>query len=312
MVLDVEPCSPVVRAGQEPLSRLMKPLNTGFAMWLSSRLKGSGPVFADRFKSILVDEEEYLLELIRYVHNNPVRAGVVLDPSSSEWSSHRAYMGMEDCPPWLNIGYILSMFSSNSDEARRLFHQFVLEGKDERRRPDLSGDGLKNMGRDVESGFGDGWRISGPILGDKAFAAKVLDDISAIDEMDRQNVAVSAAELPKTPTLPELVGATCIALNLEPWEFDDQPKKRQPALARRIVAYLWVKRYKKTQIEIARHLNVTTGAVSRWYAKAVGEITLIESMCDMVETMLSKSAQSPSSPRTDTSIIYNLQFEEES
>ena len=160
----------IVRSGTDPLSRLMKPLNTGFAVWLSKRIAARGPVFADRFKSILVDEEAYLLELIRYVHNNPVRAGVVLDPSSSEWSSHRSYIGMEKCPPWLNIGYILGMFSSDTEEARGLFHQFVLEGRDEGRRPDLSGDGLKNMGRDVESGFGDGWRISGPIVGDKAFA----------------------------------------------------------------------------------------------------------------------------------------------
>ena len=231
----------VIRAGQDPLSRLMKPLNTGFAMWLSKQLGGRGPVFADRFKSILVDEDAYLLALIRYVHNNPVRAGVVLDPSSSEWSSHRAYIGMEPCPPWLNIGYVLGMLSSDSDEARRLFHQFVLEGKDEGRRPDLSGDGLKNMGREVESGFGDGWRISGPIVGDKEFAAKILSDISEIDEAQRRNVTVSKSDMPETPPLPELIGATCIVLNLEPWEFDNQPKRRQPALARRIVAYLWVK-----------------------------------------------------------------------
>ena len=282
---------------------MMKPLNTGFAMWLSGQLNSRGPIFADRFKSILIDdEEEYLLALIRYVHNNPVRAGVVLDPVSSEWSSHRAYVGIEPCPAWLNIGYILGMFSSDSDEARRLFHQFVLEGKDEGRRPDLSGDGLKNMGREIESGVGDGWRISGPIVGSKEFAAKVLNDISELDDIERQNISVSKADIPKAPTLPELIGATCVVLNLEPWEFEDQAKRRLPALARRIVAYLWVKRYKRPQIDIARHLNVTTGAVSRWYAKAVNQINEIDSTCDLVASSISIDGQNKSKYRSDTSI----------
>ena len=73
-----------------------------------------------------------------------------------------------------------------------------------------------------------------------------------------------------------------------------------------------VKRYKKAQIDVARHLHVTTGAVSRWYARAVSEINNLEPMCDMVESMLSKGGQSDLTPRKDTSIRYNLQFEEES
>ena len=89
----------VVRAGRDPLSRLMKPVHTGFGGWLSSRLgRGGGPVFADRYKSILVDEEAYLLQLVRYVHNNPIRAGVVANPEDSVWTSHREYLGLERCP----------------------------------------------------------------------------------------------------------------------------------------------------------------------------------------------------------------------
>jgi hypothetical protein len=68
--------------------------------------------------------------------------------------------------------------------------------------------------------------------------AKVLNDIAEIDEKERTNVAVSKNELPETPSLPDLIGATCISLNLEPWKFEDQPQRKRPALARRNITYL--------------------------------------------------------------------------
>ena len=73
------------------------------------------------------------------------------------------------------------------------------------------------MGRAVASGFGDGWRISGPIVGSKEFTAKVLSDISKRDEAERQNVSVSKAEVLKAPTLPELIGEAVNGINeIEP------------------------------------------------------------------------------------------------
>ena len=68
----------VVRAGKDPFERLMKSVHSGFAVWLNNQSKGrrDGAVFSQRYRSILVEEEPYLFELIRYIHNNPVRARV--------------------------------------------------------------------------------------------------------------------------------------------------------------------------------------------------------------------------------------------
>ena len=300
----------VVRSGRDPLDRLMKPVHTGFAGWLSPRLgRGGGPVFASRYKSVLVEEETYLLQLVRYVHNNPVRAGVVNNPEDSVWSSHREYVGLEKSPEWLKAGYILGMFSNDADKARKLYQQFVMEGKGEGRRADLCGEGLKNMGREIQAGLGDGWRVSGPILGSQAFAAKVLSDITNMDESAR---AVSASEIiPLTPPpLEELIGVTSSVLGLEPWEFERQPKRRVPALARRIVTYLWVQRYRQPQIGVARRLCVSTGAVSRWYAKAVREITEIEPLCDEVVSNLPEKNRKTEA-KGDQGTRYNLQLEQE-
>jgi putative transposase len=117
----------VVRAGDDPLDKLMKPLHSGYAGWKNRRAGRVGPVFAGRFKSPLVDADTYLLELVRYVHNNPVRARQAPRAALSPWSSHRAYVGMEPAPPWLNMGEVLGMFSSDPKRARQRFAAFVDE-----------------------------------------------------------------------------------------------------------------------------------------------------------------------------------------
>ncbi len=302
----------VVRAGREPLFRLMKSVHSGFGNWLNRRLKRKAPVFADRYKSILVDEEAYLFELIRYVHNNPVRAGLVADPADSEWTSHRAYLGMEGCPEWLHSGYVLAMFSNDVEKARQLFQTFVLAGRAEGRRPDLCGENLRSMARKTQTGIGDGWRLSGPIVGSEQFAAKVLADIASLDSVDTRMGELDKMPVEEAPPLDDLIGATCAVLNIEPWEFQDQPKRRLPALARRIIVWLWVQRYHRPQIEICRHLRVSTAAVSRWYSKAIAEINEIEPMCDMVVSTLAAKPIKPGSSKTgERRIRYTFSVEDE-
>jgi hypothetical protein len=199
------------------------------------------------------------------------------------------------------------MFSRYPNEARERFHQFVLEGSGEGRRPDLCGEGLRNMGRAVQSGLGDGWRVSGPILGSEGFAAKVLSDIT---ETDAAAKAVSSAEIVPlaAPALDDLIDAVCAVLDLERWAFDQRPKCRASAAARRIIAYLWVQRFKQPQVHLVRHLCVSTGAVSRWYAKAVREISEIEHLCDAAASRLPERDVKAKSLKQGTR--YNIQLED--
>jgi tRNA(Ile)-lysidine synthase TilS/MesJ len=105
----------------------------------------------------LVDTDEYLLELVRYLHLNPVRAGMTADPLEFPWSSHRAYCGRENIP-WLNTDLTLSAFGKRRDMARRKFLKFVLEGLDEGHRPEFHG----AMG------------VDGRVLGNDSYTEKVL------------------------------------------------------------------------------------------------------------------------------------------
>jgi hypothetical protein len=75
-----------------------------------------------------VDADAYLLELTRYIHLNPVRAGIVKEPEDYPWSGHRAYLGRE-VVPWLTTDWVLSQFSKKESSARKAYGRFIQDGK---------------------------------------------------------------------------------------------------------------------------------------------------------------------------------------
>jgi REP element-mobilizing transposase RayT len=275
----------IFRAGNDPLERVMKSVHSGYAGWFNrGKKRRQGPVFAGRYKAILVDEEEYLLELVRYVHNNPVRARKVEEARQSSWSSHQAYVGDVEAPAWLNGGYILSMFNEKAGWARRKFDRFVLDGRDEKRRKDLNGEEQDRATRRFQSGFGDSWRLSGPMVGSEQFAAKVMEDLHEINAQVEQGVPVKVKRSRSQPELKELIGVTCAELGLESWEFENQPKAKRAALARRVILYLWVNEYGGRQADVARAMHADSGAVARWYTKALKDAGDLEPLCSRIKS----------------------------
>ncbi len=101
-------------AGTTPFSQLSMSVNSSFARWYNRRHGRLGPVFADRPRTLLVSPTDAAY-LIGYHHNNPVRAGVVGDATESTWTSHRAYLGLDAAPPWLDVdlGLKLSRFGDD-------------------------------------------------------------------------------------------------------------------------------------------------------------------------------------------------------
>jgi hypothetical protein len=85
----------------------MQNLSFRYTRYLNARLKRSGHVFHGRFKAYLVDQDAYGLELVRYIHLNPVRARMIKTPQAYRWSSNRAFLG-EQYLPWLTTDWVLS------------------------------------------------------------------------------------------------------------------------------------------------------------------------------------------------------------
>ncbi len=98
------------------LSEIMQYVNGAYTTYFNVKRKRSGHLFQGRFKSIVVDADEYAMELSRYIHLNPVRAGIVGKPHDHEWSSYRAYIGNSVTPDWLKTEFILSGFGGESRE----------------------------------------------------------------------------------------------------------------------------------------------------------------------------------------------------
>ena len=110
-------------AGHTPLSRFIKPLHVGFALWLNRHQRHVGPVFAERPRT-LESELSETLDLIAFIHNSPVREGQVSQASESRWTSHRSYMGMQLQPRWLRIdrGLALANLTQDPEGLQRFAH----------------------------------------------------------------------------------------------------------------------------------------------------------------------------------------------
>jgi hypothetical protein len=153
-----------MQAGQRSSSDLFKPLHAGFAAWLNAIEGRLGPVFADRHRNLTFEGGTAAL-LLAYIHNNPVRAGVVSDPAESPWTSHRAYLGLAPAPPWLDVQLGLHLCGFDATAAGRLrFHEMVLACTAQRRRIDLSGGDVLMHRRIVRRALGAPVEISSPIV----------------------------------------------------------------------------------------------------------------------------------------------------
>ncbi len=114
----------LVQVADAPLGRLMLRIASQYARRVQASLATTGHLFERRYHSVLVDADCYLLTLIRYIHRNPVRAGMVADPADYPWSSHRAYLG-NNRPAWLTTGMALHLLGGDAGEAVLRYRAFM-------------------------------------------------------------------------------------------------------------------------------------------------------------------------------------------
>ncbi len=217
-----------VQVGETPLSKIIQNLSFRYTRWVNHRQSRMGHLFQGRYKAVLVDGDAYLLELVRYIHLNPVRAGLVENPDEYPWSGHRAYLGLEQLP-WMSTDWLLSQFAKRKDAARRRYARFVADGLGEGHREEFHGGG------------GDA-----RILGDDRFIERVL--------------AKDGASVGPDLTLGDVEGKVLESYRLTPAELAVRGRRRKPAEARGVIAALAVQRGVATLTEVARryHRDVAT------------------------------------------------------
>jgi len=145
-----------VQVGTETLSKIIQNISFRYTRWFNNKQNRDGHLFQGRYKAMLVESESYFWELVRYIHLNPVRAGVVKDASKYRWSGHNAYLGDEEIA-WLTKDWLLGQLAKRRSLARKRYAQFIQEGINEGYR------------KEFHNGFNDN-----RILGDDLFVERVL------------------------------------------------------------------------------------------------------------------------------------------
>jgi putative transposase len=112
------------------LSKGMRELNGVYTQGFNQRNRRVGHLFQGRYKAIIVEKDNYLLSLCRYVVLNPVRIGLVKRPEQWRWSSYRATIGLSKKPSFLTIDWVLSQFGVRRRAAIEKYRRFVMEGMD--------------------------------------------------------------------------------------------------------------------------------------------------------------------------------------
>lgn len=149
------------------ISQIMQNINTSYTVYINRKHHRSGHLLQGRFKGIIVDKDEYLFTLSRYIHLNPVRAKIVQRPEDYKWTSYKAYIDKTARKTLVDTADTLSYFSKKKGKAARAYKAFI----------DAGVGGEENPFKEVEAGI---------ILGDGRFKEKImglLDEIKADDEI---------------------------------------------------------------------------------------------------------------------------------
>jgi REP element-mobilizing transposase RayT len=112
------------------LSRGMRHINGLYTQRYNRRHGCDGPLFKGRYKSVLVGGDDYLLQALRYIHKNPVKAGIVDAPAKYTWSSHKGYLSAAEKWNWLYKTTLLSMLSPNRKNWLKMYKNFMRDKSD--------------------------------------------------------------------------------------------------------------------------------------------------------------------------------------
>jgi REP element-mobilizing transposase RayT len=251
------------KSGGKGLSAFMRKIFTWYAIYYNRRHKRTGHLFENRYKSILCDEDNYLLALIRYIHLNPLRAGMVKTLEELDryrWSGHSAVMHKRECA-WMGTDYVLLQFNGTKRRARAAYRRFVQEGISMGRKPELTGGGLaRSLGgwSQVQSSQRKGQKTEYDerILGSGDFVTAIFKEA---EEKQIRQFKIKRTGL----TIAGIIEKECKTARISEKELKNGSKRMIVRTVREKIARRGVEELGLTSAEIARNLGVCTSTVTR-------------------------------------------------
>ena len=244
----------------------MRKILTEYAVRFNRRHRRQGHLFQNRYKSVLCEEDPYFLELTRYIHLNPVRAGFVRtlkELGGYPWSGHSAVVGKVE-RRWQDTGEVLGYFGKKREVAMKRYVAYMEEGISLGNRPEFGGGGLlRSVGgwSEVVSmrRRGIGIRSDERILGRGGFVERVIGEAEA---KERETLRLRR----KVPDLSELLKEVAEKNGLGEEEVRSLRRRRQAVRVTKLFCHLAVRKFGYTGASVARFLGITTSLVNRYAA----------------------------------------------
>jgi REP element-mobilizing transposase RayT len=251
------------KSGKQGISSVMRRLLTWYAQYYNRRHKRTGHLFENRYKSILCDEDNYLLALVRYIHLNPLRAGIVKtieELNRYPWSGHRTIVG-KTTYPWMDTEYVLAQFGNTRRKALHEYRSFMREGVGQGHIKELTGGGLiRSQGgwsqvlslqrRGQKEDFDE------RILGGGDFVHNILKE--AEENQLRQVKAKRGGK-----TIQKIIEEECRKEGISIMELKGGGKRRKVSDTRARIAVRGRDELGLTAAAIARQVGVNTSAITR-------------------------------------------------
>lgn len=253
----------LLRSSSFGLSRYMRRLLTGYAVSYNRRHRRHGHLFQNRYKSIVCEEETYFLALIRYIHLNPMRAGLVKSLAGLDrykWCGHGVLMNRHK-NEWQECDYTLARFGKTKKAARAAYREFVSAGVGEGRHPELVGGGLiRSLG---------GWFEVKALrrMGIREIAdERILGSGNFVEQTIKESVGHVRRLFSGLDREEQINRAVCEfcdkeAVNIK--ELRSGSRRRPVAQARKRLIQILVDEQGVTLAETARQLGISTSAVSK-------------------------------------------------
>ena len=258
----------LLRSSEIGLSGFMRRLLTGYAISYNRRHQRWGHLFQNRYKSIVCDEDAYFTELVRYIHLNPLRAKLVKSLTQLDryrWCGHGTLMGKVKYD-WQDRDYVLKWFGRTESEAKGEYRNYVKEGIDLGRRPELVGGGLiRSLG---------GWSAVKALrrAGDRELSdERILGSGEFVEQIIKEAEGKVKYQLPvkeQNRKIDKFITNLCKNTKVSKKELKSGSRRKEVSGVRSLIAIELVKKHGISLAEVARRVGVSTTAVSKIIRRA--------------------------------------------
>ena len=251
------------KSGKQGISGVMRKLLTWNAQYFNRKHRRTGHLFENRYKSILCDEDNYLLALIRYIHLNPVRAKIVITLEQLDrypWSGHRTLIGKAK-HLWMDVDQALLEFGTTRRKAVNEYRRFMQSGLSQGRLPELTGGGL------IRSKGGWSQVLSIRRSGQKEeFDERILGGSNFVNAILKESEEKSIRQLKlrrSGKTIDKIIEEECKKERISANELKGGGRRRKVSILRATIAKRGLDELGLSMAEIARHVGVTTSSIAK-------------------------------------------------